>query len=236
MTKYSLPILSLLILLCVALIQPATAYSASKSKASTHKTLVKKSSSKKASSQKTTANKSAKKSTSKEASSERDIWLKRAQASEALTGKASWYGKDFHNKATASGLNYDMHTFTAAHRTLPIGTIVKVTDQKNGKNVMVCVTDRGPFIKGRIIDVSYAAARHLGLDKRGVGNVALEVISDEHGAPLKKDHAFYISYASGSGKNKVGPFNAFADAAAMREALSQAHPEAEVVVDKQRKQ
>lgn len=166
------------------------------------------------------------------AGNDREIWMKRARNSEALTGKASWYGKDFHNKATASGLTYDMHTFTAAHRTLPIGTIVKVTDQNNGKSVMVCVTDRGPFIKDRIIDVSYAAARHLGLDKRGVGKVELEVVSDEHGAPLRKDQGYFVRYATHGGKTSVGPFHAFADAAAMREALSQAHPEAEVVLGK----
>lgn len=163
---------------------------------------------------------------------ERDLWLKRAQSSEVLSGQASWYGKDFHNKATASGLTYDMHTFTAAHRTLPMGTVVKVTDQKNGKDVMVCVTDRGPFVKGRIIDVSYAAAQQLGLEKRGVCKVQLEVVSDANGAPLQKDKAYFVRYASGGVKGKVGPFNAFADAAAMQEALSQAHPEARVVLEK----
>lgn len=100
---------------------------------------------------------------------------------------------------------------------------------------MVCVTDRGPFIKGRIIDVSYAAAKQIGLNKRGVGKVELEVVSDEHGAPLKKDQAFFVKYASGAGKNKVGPFHAFADAAAMHEALAQAHPEAEVIMEKDRR-
>lgn len=175
----------------------------------------------------------AKKTTAAE--NEREVWLKRAKFSEALSGKASWYGKDFHNKATASGLAYDMHTFTAAHRTLPIGTVVKVTDQNNGKSVMVCVTDRGPFVRGRVIDVSYAAAGKLGLHKRGVGNVKLEVVSDENGAPLKKDKAYFVKYASGNGKNKVGPFDAFADAAAMHEALRQAHPEAEVILDSAKK-
>lgn len=195
---------------------------------------------KKAKARKTAVNKTAtkkttaKKETGKTAadSTERAIWLKRAQSSEVLSGKASWYGKDFHNKATASGLAYDMHTFTAAHRTLPMGTIIRVTDQNNGKDVMVCVTDRGPFIKGRIIDMSYAAAHEIGLDKRGVGKVQLEVVSDEHGTPLQKDQAYFVKYASASGKNRVGPFHAFADAAAMQEALRQAHPEAKVVLEK----
>lgn len=162
---------------------------------------------------------------------EKQIWLKRAKESELLTGKASWYGRDFHNKKTASGVAYDMYTFTAAHRTLPLGTVVKVTDQHNGKSVMVCITDRGPYVQGRIIDVSYAAAKKLDLEDRGVGKVALEVISDERGAPLKANHAYYVRYNSDNGKKRVGPYDAYADAAAMHEAIRQAHPEAEVVLE-----
>lgn len=164
----------------------------------------------------------------------REVWLKRARESEMMTGKASWYGRDFHGGTTASGVNYDMYTFTAAHRTLPMGTVVKVTDQDNGKSVMVCVTDRGPFVRGRIIDLSYAAALQLDLSKRGVGKVALEVVSDESGTPLKADQAYYVRYNAPQGDEKVGPFRAFADAAAMHEALLQAHPEAKVVLDSSR--
>lgn len=163
--------------------------------------------------------------------SDRALWQKRARESSALTGKASWYGKDFHNKLTASGLEYDMYTFTAAHRTLPLGTVVKVTDANNGKSVMVCVTDRGPFIKGRIIDLSLAAARRIGIEDKGVGSVNLEVVSDETGAPLKADQAYFVRYAAGTGKKKIGPFGGFADAEAMREALGKAHPEAEVIIE-----
>lgn len=173
-------------------------------------------------------------SASKKSSDNREVWLKRAQESEILTGQASWYGKDFHKKATASGLDYDMHTFTAAHRTLPIGTIVKVTDQKKGKSVMVCVTDRGPFVRGRIIDLSYAAAKKLDLEKRGVCRVNLEVISDEKGQPLKPGQAYFVRYGNKGHNDKVGPFKGFADAAAMHEALRQAHPDAEVVLDSTR--
>lgn len=182
--------------------------------------------------------KAAKSSKSKAASEQsvdsRDIWLKRAQQSEVFTGKASWYGRDFHGGATASGLNYDMYTFTAAHRTLPMGTVVRVTDQENGKSVMVCVTDRGPFVRGRIIDLSFAAAQQLDLGKRGVGKVELEVVSDESGTPLQADQAYYVRYNAAMGDERIGPFRAFADAAAMHEALRQAHPEAEVVLDHSR--
>ena len=67
-----------------------------------------------------------------------------------------------------------MYTFTAAHRTLPIGTVVRVTDKSNGKSVMVCVTDRGPYVRGRIIDLSYAAAQQINMNDRGVGKVAVQ--------------------------------------------------------------
>lgn len=174
------------------------------------------------------------KTVAKKGGADRDLWLKRAQQGDLLTGKASFYGTDFHNKATASGLSYDMYTFTAAHRTLPMGTVVKVTDQDNGKSVMVCVTDRGPFVRGRIIDLSYAAAQQINLGKRGVGRVNLEVVSDETGTPLKADQAYFVRYGAHGGASKVGPFRAFADAAAMHEALRQAHPEAEVVLDSTR--
>lgn len=160
----------------------------------------------------------------------RDVWLQRSRESELMTGMASWYGNKFHGNATASGLNYDMYTFTAAHRTLPIGTVVRVTDQANGKSVMVCITDRGPFIRGRIIDLSYAAAHQLDLGTRGVGKVGLEVVSDERGMPLSDDQAYFVRYDAEKGDEKVGPFRAFSDASAMHEALRQAHPEAEVVL------
>lgn len=166
-----------------------------------------------------------------DAGSDRDVWLQRARSSELLSGKASWYGSDFQGGPTASGVNYDMFTFTAAHRTLPMGTIVKVTDEHNGKNVLVCVTDRGPFVRGRVIDLSVAAARQLDMYNRGVANVNLEVVSDEKGVPLKDNQAWFIRYKAASGQEKVGPFRAFADAAAMHEALRQAHPEAEVIVE-----
>lgn len=237
MKKYAGLALGAILFFSLSLALPSFAASTDR-KASAHKTQVQKKAHKKAvgaDKKKSESSRERGRTAAAAKSSERDIWLKRAQKSEALTGKASWYGKDFHNKKTASGLAYDMYTFTAAHRTLPIGTVVKVTEQKNGKSVMVCVTDRGPFIKGRIIDVSYAAARQLGLDKRGVGAVELEVVSDEHGTPLRKDQRYFVKYAAGSGKTSVGPFHAFADAAAMREALSQAHPEAEVVLEKARR-
>jgi rare lipoprotein A len=87
------------------------------------------------------------------------------------TGEASWYGKKFHGRTTASGVRYDMHNMTAAHPTLPFGARVTVTNLENGRTVEVTINDRGPFVKGRIIDLSYAAAKKLGMVDRGVARV-----------------------------------------------------------------
>jgi rare lipoprotein A len=93
------------------------------------------------------------------------------------SGKASWYGRDFAGKPTASGEIFDENLFTAAHRTLPLGTKVKVTNVANGKSVEVKINDRGPFSGNRIIDLSRAAARALGIIDDGVAEVRLEPVS-----------------------------------------------------------
>jgi rare lipoprotein A len=91
-------------------------------------------------------------------------------------GKASWYGKPFHGRITANGERYNMYSMTAAHRTYAMGTIVKVTNLKNHKSIQVRINDRGPFYHTRDIDLSYAAAKKLGMDKKGVEKIKLEVI------------------------------------------------------------
>ncbi len=91
-------------------------------------------------------------------------------------GDASWYGKPYHGRRTASGEIYDMHQMTAAHRSLPFGTQVRVQRRDTGAEVEVRITDRGPFIKGRIIDLSFAAARVIGLDIDGVAPVKIKVL------------------------------------------------------------
>ncbi len=92
-------------------------------------------------------------------------------------GKASWYGKAFHGRPTASGERYDMHAPTAAHKTLPFGTRVRVTNLDNGKQTVVRINDRGPFVKGRIIDLSYGAAKKIQMLQAGVVRVKLEILS-----------------------------------------------------------
>ena len=91
-------------------------------------------------------------------------------------GTASWYGKQFNGKTTASGEPYDMFQFTAAHRHLPLGTLVKVTNLDNGRSVVVRVNDRGPVPRTRIIDLSYGAARMIGLPGHGIEPVSLEIV------------------------------------------------------------
>jgi rare lipoprotein A len=95
------------------------------------------------------------------------------------TGMASWYGPGFHGKKTASGEIFSQNEMTAASRTLPLGTRVMVTNLANGKQAEVTVNDRGPYVDGRIIDLSKAAARKLGLLHPGTARVRIEVISDE---------------------------------------------------------
>ena len=90
------------------------------------------------------------------------------------TGLASFYGRAHEGKTTANGESFDPQDFTAAHRTLAFGTQVRVTNLENGQSVTVKITDRGPFARGRIIDVSLAAARMLGMRERGVARVRLE--------------------------------------------------------------
>jgi peptidoglycan lytic transglycosylase len=94
------------------------------------------------------------------------------------TGLASWYGPKFHGKLTASGEVFNQEKFTAAHRTLPWGSRVKVTNLANGKSVDVRINDRGPFGKGRIIDLSRAAARALGMVEQGITSVRVEWLFD----------------------------------------------------------
>lgn len=92
------------------------------------------------------------------------------------TGKASWYGRKFHGQATASGQIYNMHKLTAAHKTLPLGTLVRVTNLANGRHVKVLINDRGPFHGDRIIDLSYAAARRIGMARPGTAWVHIATV------------------------------------------------------------
>jgi rare lipoprotein A len=123
-------------------------------------------------------------------------------------GVASWYGPGFHGNPTASGEVYDQYELTAAHPTLPLGTRVLVTNLENGRQVEVRINDRGPFAKGRVIDLSYAAGRSLGMTGTGTARVRLEVLGFD--APGRLDGAYTI---------QLGSFVARRDAERLRRAL-----------------
>jgi len=96
----------------------------------------------------------------------------------SFTGLASWYGKRFHGFRTASGERYDMTALTAAHPSLPFGSRVRVTNLANDRSVVVIINDRGPFVKTRLIDVSHAAAKQLGILQDGVAEVRVDVLAE----------------------------------------------------------
>ncbi len=116
-------------------------------------------------------------------------------------GLASWYGPNFHGKLTSNREIYNMHALTAAHKTLPFGVYVRVTNLNNGKSVVVRINDRGPFIKGRIIDLSYAGAKKLGLDISGVAPVKIKVLKKY--SPKKSSQKFSIQVGSFRSKNNA---------------------------------
>ncbi|NPA76002.1 MAG: septal ring lytic transglycosylase RlpA family protein [Euryarchaeota archaeon] len=95
---------------------------------------------------------------------------------DTMRGVSSWYGPNFHGKYTSNGEIYNMHKMTAAHKTWPMDTIVRVENLDNGKSVVVRINDRGPFVRGRVIDCSYAAGKKLGLDRTGIARVKLTVL------------------------------------------------------------
>jgi len=112
----------------------------------------------------------------------------------AEEGVASWYGKDFHGKSTSCGEIYDMYKLTAAHKILPMHTTLKVTNLENGRSVTVRVNDRGPFVSGRIIDMSYAGAKALDMHVKGTTKVRLESVGGIPGATSVRDlpGPFYV--------------------------------------------
>lgn len=98
---------------------------------------------------------------------------------DSFLGRASWYGSDFHGKSTSNGEAYDMYAMTAAHKTLPMNTVVRVVNLDNNQKTVVRINDRGPFVESRIIDLSYTAAKEIGLMGKGLANVRLEVLGFE---------------------------------------------------------
>jgi rare lipoprotein A len=136
------------------------------------------------------------------------------------TGVSSWYGEPFHGRQTANGEIYDMYGLTAAHRLMPLGTIVKVTHRENGRSVTVKVNDRGPFVRGRILDLSYGAAKRLEMTSTGTAPVAIEVVD------LPRNFR-----ASGGGRFtvQVGAFEIEENAKSLKERLGHKYPDVYLV-------
>lgn len=92
------------------------------------------------------------------------------------SGMASWYGKYHHGRLTASGERFNMYGLTAAHKTLPFGTIIRVRNKETGESVRVTINDRGPYVRGRVLDLSYGAAKRLGMDRTGVAKIEYKIL------------------------------------------------------------
>ncbi|KMN82464.1 lipoprotein [Chromobacterium sp. LK11] len=134
------------------------------------------------------------------------------------TGRASWYGKQFHGRKTSSGEKYDMFAMTAAHPTLPIPSYARVTNLNNGKSVVVRVNDRGPFHKSRLMDLSYAAAYRLGFIKQGSAKIAIErVWPDAGGENVASTHPVSTARRAEDTPKylQLGSFSKLANAEAM---------------------
>ncbi len=174
------------------------------------------------------------------------------------TGTASWYGRRHHGRITASGERYNMYALTAAHKKLPFGTLVRVRQQKTGTSVIVRITDRGPYVKGRIIDLSYAASRGLEMD--GITKVSIEIAGKKDGSPLSGQEEFHVRLSKRpSGQNIAGhleriaqcgiggasrllcrrgeiltlrPFSNFKDAHKTYMGIAKAYPTASIILEK----
>ena len=145
-------------------------------------------------------------------------------------GYASWYGPGFHGRKTANGERYNMHAMTAAHKILPMNTLVRVKNLANGREVVVRINDRGPFVKNRIIDLSYAAARKLGVIGPGVAKVRLTALSEVSSA--SSSEVYYVKrplFNVGNFYIQVGAFASRDNAYKLRKRLSMRYPSVRVV-------
>lgn len=140
----------------------------------------------------------------------------------AQSGNASWYGNDFHGKRTSNGETYDMYAMTAAHKTLPMGVYVRVHNRDNGRESVVRINDRGPFVAGRIIDLSYAAAKDLGVIAGGTAPVRIEALGyPDDSVKGRVAYRAPASYDRGSFGIQVGSFSQRTNAQKLAESVRQ---------------
>jgi rare lipoprotein A len=153
------------------------------------------------------------------------------------SGRASWYGSDFHGKSTSSGEGYDMYAMTAAHKTLPLNTVVRVTNLENNRATVVRINDRGPFVESRIIDLSFAAAKEIDLIGKGSSEVRLEILGFE---PIGSKLIDYKSMATGPHQEvlssfavQIGAFSQINGALATQKKYASFHGYSAIIKDSQ---
>jgi rare lipoprotein A len=138
-------------------------------------------------------------------------------------GIASWYGPGFHGKKTSNGETYDMHSMTAAHKTLPMNTMLLVKNLENGRQTVVRVNDRGPFVRGRIVDVSYKAAEALGIAQKGITRVqAIALGEEEIGKGSEPPTLVYQDLSVGEFYVQIGAFVEESNAANLKKRFTAA--------------
>jgi rare lipoprotein A len=149
------------------------------------------------------------------------------------TGVASWYGDKFHGRKTSNGEVYNMFDMTAAHKTLPMNTWVSVQNLENDRKIVVRINDRGPFVTGRVIDLSYTGAKEIGIADPGTAKVKVTALGEatSYSAETKKPDAFRpLDYFSGNFTVQVGAFQVKANAEEYRDRLSKKYTNAHIVL------
>ncbi|MCD4742012.1 MAG: septal ring lytic transglycosylase RlpA family protein [Desulfobacteraceae bacterium] len=147
-------------------------------------------------------------------------------------GIASWYGKKFHGRKTASGEVYNMYAMTAAHKTLPLQTWVKVHNFKNNREIVVRINDRGPFVKGRIIDLSFTGAKKLGMADQGTAPVKVVVLGRLKNPKSKKKEYLPVDLYTGNFSIQVGAFQVRSNAIILKQELSKAYKDVHIATHK----
>ncbi len=144
-------------------------------------------------------------------------------------GLASWYGKDFHGKKTANGEIYNMYAMTAAHKTLPLQTWVKVHNLRNNKEIVVRINDRGPFVRRRIIDLSYTGAKKIGIVEKGTAPVIITVLGKLKNPKAKKREYVPVNWQDGNFSVQVGAFQVKSNANQYKQELSASYDNVHIV-------
>ena len=140
------------------------------------------------------------------------------------TGIASWYGKKFHGRSTSNGETYNMYAMTAAHKTLPMNVYVEVKNRSNGRSTVVRINDRGPFVRGRIIDLSYAAAKKLGVATAGTAPVRIRALGYKEARSAKGDtYRAPADYDAGTYTVQVGAFTIYKNAKRLSTKMKRDH-------------